>query len=220
MCLRKPGEKSQCLCSTAPKLGICGERLGFSSPPLPSTAWWGVCLHHPTGLLGLFSHLSCVGCAQPWGEGCCPPYPDVAPHPLQLYLSASSHLTIRPLRMLVQHHHPKQRWRSSTWRTIVSQTGDRQGKIGTPGRSILNYLLASGQTLPNNSYLCEEGRKRAIVWREDMPPRAFQTHCWASRAHLCRASSARRQALPQQGVTLQLPLWKRGKRLLVESSAL
>lgn len=59
------------------------------------------------------------------------------------------------------------------------------GKIETLGRNILNYLLASGQTLPNNCYLCEEGRKRAMEWRVDvfvcLPDTLFnlQCHLWA-----------------------------------------
>lgn len=74
--------------------------------------------------------------------------------------------------------------------------------IGTLGWNILNYILASGQILPNNCYLCKEGRKRATQWRADMLPCPPDISLSLQCPSLLSVTSARCWALPQQGVTL------------------
>lgn len=132
-----------------PSVGQLGGK-DWAFPPLPSLAWWGVCLHHPTGLPGVFSHSSRIGCAQSWGEGCCPPCPGVASHPLQIYLSRPSDLTLS-----LGHWYNTTILSKDDDIALGEQPSHRQGmgkgcmENQDTGKKHLNYLLASGQTLPN-----------------------------------------------------------------------
>lgn len=93
--------------------------------------------------------------------------------------------------------------------------GDGQVLYGKLGRNILNYLLAAGETLPNNCYLCEEGRKRATGWKADVHPCLPDTLFGLQCPSLLSDASARCSMLPQRRVTFWFPL-PRGRKKAVK----
>lgn len=89
------------------------------------------------------------------------------------------------------------------------------------GKKHLNYLLASGQTLPNTfSIFVKREEKEQQGGGVDVLLCLPDTSLSLQFPPLLSVTSARRWALPQQGVTLQFPLRRGGKRLLAKISAL